>query len=76
MKNVVTDQMLSDSWSEWAAWSPCSVSCDEGEQIRTRSCLDSVVGCEGNEIEKKPCFDVDCPGLLRKTCYFVQKYQI
>lgn len=46
-------------WSEWGAWTPCSVTCLSGVQTRERSCTNPVPqcggDCAGNKIETRSC---------------------
>ncbi|KAM4026917.1 LOW QUALITY PROTEIN: SCO-spondin-like [Anomaloglossus baeobatrachus] len=51
-------------WSEWSSWSPCSMSCGGGEQIRVRDCWHQE--CEGNAMQSRMCntqvcLDIGCP---------------
>ncbi|KAK9739454.1 Thrombospondin type 1 domain [Popillia japonica] len=32
-------------WGKWTNWSPCSVSCGKGREIRWRHCLEKLRGC-------------------------------
>ncbi|KAL1461636.1 hypothetical protein WDU94_013512 [Cyamophila willieti] len=52
-----------ESWSEWGAWSPCTVECGGGVQYRTRSC-DSVrqEDCVGPAKMSRPCNQHNCKG--------------
>ncbi|XP_077993050.1 semaphorin-5A-like isoform X2 [Glandiceps talaboti] len=51
---------LNGTWSKWSAWSPCSVSCGEGRQVRDRDCQHPLDGtpandCEGEKMQYKMC---------------------
>ncbi|XP_066440797.1 SCO-spondin-like [Eleutherodactylus coqui] len=53
-----------DPWSEWSSWSPCSMTCGGGEQIRVRECRHQE--CEGKAIQSRmcnnqACLDIGCP---------------
>merc|ERR1719369_591221 len=52
-------------WTEWSAWSPCSVTCGEGTQTSNRSVLLPAVGtgkeCLGSKIIRKACSTSSCP---------------
>ncbi|XP_069815842.1 SCO-spondin-like [Dendropsophus ebraccatus] len=53
-----------DPWSEWSSWSPCSMTCGGGEQIRVRECR--YHECEGKAIQSRMCnnhvcLDIGCP---------------
>ena len=60
---------VNGDWSGWNAWSPCSVTCGNGRQERTRKCNDPVPEyggkfCEGPAREFHNCEEDDCPGTL------------
>ncbi|KAF7243961.1 Properdin, partial [Varanus komodoensis] len=46
-------------WSEWGAWSPCSVTCLKGVQTRKRTCTNPAPSCGGScngpSTETQPC---------------------
>ncbi|KAM9306065.1 SCO-spondin-like, partial [Gastrophryne carolinensis] len=53
-----------EPWGEWSPWSPCSLSCGGGEQIRVREC--HAQECHGRAIQSRMCnnqvcLDVGCP---------------
>ncbi|MEQ2219013.1 Adhesion G protein-coupled receptor B2, partial [Xenoophorus captivus] len=50
---------------EWSPWSVCSLTCGQGWQVRTRSCVSSPYGtlCSGALRETRMCNNtVTCPG--------------
>ncbi|XP_071947832.1 hemicentin-1-like [Antedon mediterranea] len=52
-------------WSDWSDWSVCSVSCDGGEQFRSRSCNDPTpspngLHCEGLTNQFRDCHTEAC----------------
>ncbi|XP_045550878.1 adhesion G protein-coupled receptor B2 isoform X1 [Salmo salar] len=50
---------------EWSQWSVCSLTCGQGWQVRTRSCVSSPYGtlCSGALRETRMCNNTDtCPG--------------
>lgn len=53
------------TWSEWSDWGDCSVSCDSGVEMRSRTCVNGQVGDEGchdgNVTETTYCFKRNCP---------------
>ena len=52
-------------WEEWTEWSACSVTCNNGTQVRNRTCTGPFHGgepCPGAADEVKDCFPVHCPG--------------
>ncbi|NXE68953.1 AGRB2 protein, partial [Calcarius ornatus] len=47
------------AWEEWSPWSLCSVTCGRGARTRTRHCPGK--GCEGPQLQAKPCNIQTCP---------------
>merc|ERR1719483_1785441 len=48
-------------WSAWGRWSPCSKTCDKGEQRRVRTCTDPPASdggreCTGDRFQNNVCF--------------------
>ncbi|XP_067658303.1 uncharacterized protein [Haliotis asinina] len=56
------------TWQTWSQWSPCSATCDNGHQMRTRMCLTSSekVQCNGTTSEIKDCFSHKCDNSERQ----------
>ncbi|KAK3592034.1 hypothetical protein CHS0354_019289 [Potamilus streckersoni] len=57
-------------WTEWAAWSECSVTCANGTRWRDRNCTGPFHGgqnCTGNFYEEEICVTKSCPG-TRTQC--------
>ena len=55
-------------WEEWTEWAACSVTCNNGTQVRNRTCTGPFHGgepCPGAADEVKDCFPVHCPGKRR-----------
>ncbi|KAK2583758.1 hypothetical protein KPH14_009670 [Odynerus spinipes] len=55
-----TEDEYSDDWDDWGAWSPCSVTCGCGQQVRWRHCItdDCTKGLKRAQIKTchlKPC---------------------
>lgn len=53
---------------EWSQWSVCSLTCGQGSQVRTRSCVSSPYGtlCSGLLRETRTCNNTaTCPGMGR-----------
>ncbi|KAK7481472.1 hypothetical protein BaRGS_00027323, partial [Batillaria attramentaria] len=53
-------------WSDWGAWSRCSVTCGGGHQYRTRSCTNPQPKnggrpCQGGRVERRACNTHVCP---------------
>ncbi|KAL7977859.1 hypothetical protein Chor_010811 [Crotalus horridus] len=61
-----------ETWDPWTGWSPCSVSCGGGEQLRSRHCRQP--DCRGLSSQSKTCnthvcLEVGCPvGRLYREC--------
>ena len=57
-------------WGEWTSWSSCSLTCGNGDQIRTRKCNNPVPEYGGRDCDyngstnstTKSCNLVPCPG--------------
>ena len=69
--------LVDGRWSGWSAWSPCSVTCGNGRQERTRRCDTPVPEyggkfCEGPAKEYHNCEEDDCPGNFTVTVLFVE----
>ena len=57
-------------WDSWSSWSPCSKTCDEGIESRTRTKrkVENSGGiCAGSANDQKSCKMQPCPGK-----YFIQ----
>ncbi|XP_069118935.1 uncharacterized protein [Argopecten irradians] len=60
---------IDGGWSSWNDWGPCSVTCGNGTQQRTRNCTDPPPQHGGNDCEYNPvtaaenqnCNTGDCP---------------
>ena len=52
-------------WGDWSEWSPCSVTCDIGQESRTRSPLGER-RCEGPGFETRSCSGPPCTCM---SCY-------
>ncbi|GAB1601953.1 hypothetical protein Ahia01_000473900 [Argonauta hians] len=53
---------LDSTWSSWYSWSICIGTCNDGFQIRTRTCLNPFGGpsCKGNAEELRMCSAESC----------------
>jgi len=54
-------------WSDWGAWSACSVDCGGGIQTQYRTCLSGP--CVGSNSRTQTCNNHDCSGPV--TCEYV-----
>ena len=54
---------LCSAWTEWAAWSECSQSCDGGSRTRVRECRKGrdYGDCPGDHQESETCNQQSCP---------------
>ncbi|XP_074624580.1 SCO-spondin-like isoform X4 [Acropora palmata] len=57
---------VNGNWTEWKAWSRCSVTCGGGRQSRSRTCTNPPPQhggkeCSGVEEEVRTCNDFPCP---------------
>ncbi|KAJ7323753.1 hypothetical protein OS493_030877 [Desmophyllum pertusum] len=50
----------STDWTEWSQWSACSKTCDQGVQLRNKTCL-SPLCIDDESQESKDCNSTDCP---------------
>ncbi|KAG2469773.1 HMCN2 protein, partial [Polypterus senegalus] len=58
---------VQSGYSDWTAWGPCSASCGQGVQERTRLCNNPIPSnggrpCEGKDTETRMCHSKLCPG--------------
>ncbi|XP_060553623.1 hemicentin-1-like isoform X1 [Ruditapes philippinarum] len=58
--------LVDGNWAAWTTWSQCDVTCENGTQVRKRSCTnpapaDGGLDCLGDSIEKKVCVKQLCP---------------
>ncbi|XP_066915971.1 coadhesin-like [Clytia hemisphaerica] len=65
-KKTVKHKMVNGSWSQWGAWSSCSVTCGQGNQTRQRVCDNPTPAhggnnCNGDSEEIKICDKGPCP---------------
>ena len=67
--------MILPAWSNWGPWTPCSLTCGEGLQERSRAC-DSPNDCPGPGREVRSCTSGNaCPELSgRSAGKFVNVY--
>ena len=66
---ILYSTIVDCEWDEFSEWSPCSKTCGEGTQVRTRviSKQESNGGrpCEGNRRESRNCLaQKECPGIV------------
>ncbi|XP_035691280.1 hemicentin-1-like [Branchiostoma floridae] len=60
-------EVIDGGWSDWSAWSDCSVTCGVGTQTRSRTCTNPApanggADCEGDDEETQDCDSgVSCP---------------
>ena len=63
---------VTGSYTDWTAWTACSVSCGQGSKLRMRACFGgSCTGGDGTEVES--CGTIDCQGaFLNDTIFFAR----
>ena len=59
--------VVDGSWSGWGEWSPCSVTCGNGTQQRSRVCNEPApdnggLDCPDSGTENRTCTEKTCPG--------------
>ncbi|KAL3886509.1 hypothetical protein ACJMK2_026494 [Sinanodonta woodiana] len=54
------------AWNDWEPWSPCTVTCNGGYQLRQRQCtkLDNTLSrdCHGDPSQMQSCGTINCQG--------------
>ena len=72
--------LVNGEFLPWSQWTECSVTCNEGQQTRNRTCFGVAHGgidCIGPTFENRTCFPVECPGNhLLSHHKFVAKYRL
>ncbi|XP_060558845.1 coadhesin-like [Ruditapes philippinarum] len=58
--------LVDGNWATWSSWSQCDVTCDNGTQVRKRSCTnpapaDGGLDCAGDSMQSKVCVKQLCP---------------
>uniref|UniRef100_A0A8W8N8U6 TNFR-Cys domain-containing protein n=1 Tax=Magallana gigas TaxID=29159 RepID=A0A8W8N8U6_MAGGI len=69
----VSSCRVDGGWSNWMAWSTCSVTCGAGMQTRARMCSNPVPSnggsyCVGDVYQTQTCATAACGGLACPTC--------
>ena len=58
-ESCLPNDLILGSWSKWAEWQPCSATCGQGTQFRTRICLNNnrpgSIYCPGQAMQTRPC---------------------
>ena len=59
--------IVDGGWAEWSEFAVCSSSCGEGNQKRSRKCVNPKPAhggdeCIGDSVESKDCKLRECPG--------------
>ena len=55
---IITKLFL--GWNEWSEWSPCSSSCNGGQQQKRRACSKVDTSCDGINTENRECNTFPC----------------
>ena len=68
--------VVDGNFTEWGAWSKCSQTCENGTQVRFRSCTNPPPAfggrdCIGPTNETRACNDGPCPGGLPVLSRFI-----
>ncbi|WAR13783.1 HMCN1-like protein, partial [Mya arenaria] len=53
-------------WSDWTAWSQCTVTCGTGEKLRMRHCVNGS-RCDGATVDKASCALLPCSVVAYST---------
>ncbi|WAR26187.1 HMCN1-like protein [Mya arenaria] len=65
--------LVNGTWSDWAAWGACDVTCGNGTMTRSRSCDNPQPDfggedCVGNETDVTECPEKCCPDISIRHC--------
>jgi hypothetical protein len=68
-------------WADWTQWSVCSVTCEAGKKVRSRTCSNPSPAhggqdCIGNKTEVKGCQKQLCPGIVHNYIFFLQYLKV
>ena len=77
-KFCLLSSTVNGGYSDFGAWSDCSVTCGEGTQTRSRSCTNPAPAHGGDDCtglgdaeESQSCNVAECPGNYRTSLFFM-----
>ena len=72
-QNCIVNCPVHGAWAQWSSWGSCSVTCGNGQMLRTRTCTDPAPQyggqeCSGSDTETETCQE-SSPGCSASVCF-------